>query len=288
MTGIRSKTIIIISSLLLIFTLLLTLPAPLFAQEEEETLEFDVEYGDITDSGSPNTVFEFTAAALYEGPERKYFDVEKDLPPGWEMEVNTGMDKVDTRTVRLVPGDSLDLTFKCSPLIDQDPGEYIFKVTLKPVDGSDPEASAEFTADVKPAGELVVTTPDERLNTKINVGKENVFKLLVKNIGSAPVEDITVSNTVQLEGWQVYIAEDHIDILNEGEEAEVEVIVIPPDRTISGDYNIDFKASSEESTDIVSIRNMVQTPLLWKITGIAIIAAVIAGIAVLFERMARN
>ena len=68
----------------------------------------------------------------------------------------------------------------------------------------------------------------------------------------------------------------------------MEVIIIPPERTLSGDYSISFNASSEDGNDSLEIRTMVETPLIWKIVGIGLIALVIAGIAILFERLSRR
>jgi len=61
-----------------------------------------------------------------------------------------------------------------------------------------------------------------------------------------------------------------------------------PNLIISGDYNIRFNASSEDGNDSLQVRTMVKTPLIWQIVGIGIIALVIAGIAVIFERLSRR
>ena len=53
-------------------------------------------------------------------------------------------------------------------------------------------------------------------------------------------------------------------------------------------YNTEFFVTSKEDTDFIDVRITVVTPIIWKILGIALIALVIAGIAVIFERLGRR
>jgi uncharacterized membrane protein len=204
------------------------------------------------------------------------------------MDVNPGSKTIDIPVIKLGPGTAQTLKVKCRPLVDQEPGEYEFKITLKStLEGDELQGSAGFTGIVKPDGNLDLAASTERLNAELRAGKENAFNIIVRNTGTAPVEDITLSSSGEPEGWLVEL-QDNIDMLEVGEEIEVEVIIIPPERTISGNYTIRFNASSEDGNDDLEVRTMVETPLIWKIVGIGLIALVIAGIAVIFERLGRR
>jgi len=298
----RSRLMLIILSVLITATLLLAVPSMAFAQEEEdnteeeaqepepepETLEFDISFGEVTNFGKEGTVFEFETSVTYDGEEEKYFDIVEDFPAGWDMDVNPGTNAIDVPVILLRPNTVETLKIRCKTLIDQEPGEYMFKITLvSAMEGDELEGSAEFTGIVKPDGALELVASTERLNTEVRAGKENIYTIIVKNTGSAPVEDISLNSSGEPEGWLVEL-EDSINIVEVGEEVEVEVMITPPERTISGNYSINFNASSEDGNDSLQIRTVVETPLIWKIVGIGIIALVIAGIAIIFERLGRR
>ncbi len=257
-------------------------------EPEPETLTFDINYSEVNAYGIIGERFEFKVNVTLDAPEEQYFEIEKEIPPGWSIVVNPGSLRVDVPTLKLKPGKKESLTIICRPLIEQEPGEYIFKLTLKSTEEGEPlQESVEFKALVKSVGVLSLTTSSEMLNTEVRPDRDNIYTLIIENTGTAPVEDISISTPQEPEGWQVEF-EDNIDILQVGEKLEIETNIIPPNRTIAGDYNIRFLVTSGEDTDFLDLRTIVVTPLIWRILGIALIAFVIAGIAVVFERLGRR
>ncbi len=300
MTKTRRKSLLIIPLVFIIFTFLLTFPAIIFAEEEEEsteeeivepepeTFDFDVAYSEVSAFGEAGETFDFQVSVVFDGEGEKYFEIIEEFPPGWSMDINPGTQAIDIALLELKPGTAETLKIKCRPIVEQEPGEYLFKITLKStVEGDELEGSVEFTGIVKPDGKINLSTLDERLNAEVRPGRDNSFTLILENTGTAPVEDITLNSSSEPEGWQVELR-DNIDILDVGQKLEIEVNIIPPDRTIAGDYTIRFNASSEDGNDSINLRIMVETPLIWKIVGIGLIAFVIAGIAIIFERLGRR
>ena len=295
----RRKLLMSIPIIFTIFTIILLFPSLAFAQEEDTTEEeiiepepealiFDMNYSEVNAYGIIGERFEFKVDVTLDGPDEQYFELEKETPPGWSIVVNPGSLSVDVPVLKLKPGKSESLTIICRPLIKQEPGEYIFKLALKSTEeGKQLQESVEFKALVKSAGVLSLTTSNGMLNTEVRPDKDNLYILIIENTGTAPVEDISISTSQEPEGWQVEF-EDNIDILQVGEKMEIEANIIPPDRTIAGDYSIRFLVTSGEDTDFLDLRTAVQTPLIWRILGIALIAFVIAGIAIVFERLGRR
>ncbi len=293
----KRRLLMLIPIIFTIFTITLLFPSLAFAQEEDtteeeiiepETLNFDINYSEVNAQGIIGEQFEFKVAVTLDAPEEQYFELEKEIPPGWSIKVSPGNLSVDVPGLKLKPGKQDSLTIICSPLVNQDPGEYIFSLTLKSTEeGKQLEESVEFKALVKSAGLLNLTTSTGRLSTDVGPGRDNLYILIIENTGTAPVEDISISTQQEPEGWLVEL-EDNIDILQVGEKMEIEANIIPPDRTIAGDYNIKFLVSSSEDNDSLSLRIAVKTPLIWRILGIALIAFVIAGIAIVFERLGRR
>ena len=295
----RRKLLMSIPIIFTIFTIILLFPSLAFAQEEDTTEEeiiepepealiFDMNYSEVNAYGIIGERFEFKVDVTLDGPDDQYFELEKETPPGWSIVVNPGNLSVDVPVLKLKPGNKESLTIICKPLIKQEPGEYIFKLALKSTEeGKQLQESVEFKALVKSAGVLSLTTSNGMLNTEVRPDKDNLYILIIENTGTAPVEDISISTPQEPEGWQVEF-EDNIDILQVGEKMEIEANIIPPDRTIAGDYSIRFLVTSGEDTDFLDLRTAVQTPLIWRILGIALIAFVIAGIAIVFERLGRR
>ena len=295
----RRKLLMSIPIIFTIFTIILLFPSLAFAQEEDTTEEeiiepepealiFDMNYSEVNAYGIIGERFEFKVDVTLDGPDDQYFELEKETPPGWSIVVNPGNLSVDVPVLKLKPGNKESLTIICKPLIKQEPGEYIFKLALKSKEeGKQLQESVEFKALVKSAGVLSLTTSNGMLNTEVRPDKDNLYILIIENTGTAPVEDISISTSQEPEGWQVEF-EDNIDILQVGEKMEIEANIIPPNRTIAGDYSIRFLVTSGEDTDFLDLRTAVQTPLIWRILGIALIAFVIAGIAIVFERLGRR
>ncbi len=293
----KRRLLMLIPIIFTIFTITLLFPSLAFAQEEDtteeeiiepEVLNFDINYSEVNAYGIIGEQFEFKVDVTLDAPEEQYFELEKDVPPGWSIKVSPGSLSVDVPGLKLKPGNKESLTIVCSPLVEQDPGEYIFSLTLKSTkEGKQLEESVEFKALVKSAGLLNLTTSTGRLSTDIGPGRDNLYILIIENTGTAPVEDISISTQQEPEGWLIEL-EDNIDILQVGEKMEIEANIIPPERTIAGDYSIRFLANSSEDNDSLDLRTAVKTPLIWRILGIALIAFVIAGIAIVFERLSRR
>ena len=303
----KRKIPIFILMLVFIISILVMVPSFLFAAQEDgavekeeeedtieeeiiepETLTFDMNYSEVNAYGIIGERFEFKVDVTMDAPEDQYFELEKEIPPGWSIVVNPGSLRVDVPLLKLKPGKKESLTIICRPLIKQEPGEYVFKLTLKSAEeGKLLQESVEFKALVKSVGVLSLTTSTGMLNTEVRPDRDNIYTLLIENTGTAPVEDISISTPQEPEGWQVEF-EDKIDILQVGEKMEIEANIIPPNRTIAGDYSIRFLVTSGEDTDFLDLRTVVQTPLIWRILGIALIVLVIAGIAIIFERLGRR
>ena len=293
----KRRLLMLIPIIFTIFTITLLFPSLAFAQEEDtteeeiiepEVLNFDINYSEVNAYGIIGELFEFKVDVTLDAPEEQYFELEKDVPPGWSIKVSPGSLSVDVPGLKIKPGKKESLTIVCSPLVEQDPGEYIFSLTLKSTkEGKQLEESVEFKALVKSAGLLSLTTSTGRLSTDIGPGRDNLYILIIENTGTAPVEDISISTQQEPEGWLIEL-EDNIDILQVGEKMEIEANIIPPERTIAGDYSIKFLANSSEDNDSLDLRTAVKTPLIWRILGIALIAFVIAGIAIVFERLSRR
>lgn len=292
------KRSILLLTVILFFSIILIMPSAVFAQEgegfeeieepEPEELIIDIKYNEVNAYGVIGEKFEFQVDVTYSGPEDKYFRLVETLPPGWSMSINPGPNKGNISYLKLEPDLKQTLNFICRPTVKQGPGQHIFIIdVVSDEEGDELSTSIELIALVKSAGVMELKTENEMYNIEINPNRDNVYTLILENTGTAPVEDIEVSTTGEKEGWLIEF-EDKIDKVEVGEKYKIETNIIPPARTIAGDYEIRFVVTSKEDTDFIDVRTTVVTPIIWKILGIGLIALVIAGIAVIFERLGRR
>ncbi len=297
----RFKVFLFIVFFVISFSLMI--PGSLLAQEGEtsatdeiteekeisEELTTEVIFNEVVDYGITGTTFEFRVDVNFTGSEEKLFVFESEAPSGWTVTVSPQYQDITLDAVNLKPGNMESLKVLARPKVEKDPGEYDIKFTVKdPEEGSDLKDTVELKAIVKPVGDLVFTTQAGRLNTEVVKEEDNSFILVLDNIGSGPVEDITLSIVDSPPRWLIDFNQDKIKVIDVNKPENIEIKIVPAEKTIAGDYMIRVMAQSEKSTTHIDIRATVKVPLVWQIIGIAIIVIVIAGMGVLFYRLGKR
>jgi len=298
--NIKRKLPVFFIILTLVLSIIMMLPASLFAQEEEaeepepEELIFETTLPKIQAEEGETFNFNFSVTyiagdepfGLDEGETTKPFDITVEYPEGWGAVVASGSAEARTINLESYKGESLNLLAGAGT--PQEPGEYDLKVTFKSAaEGDTLEKSIEFTAVLTATYEITLTPKTEIYSTDITAGKDNHYKLILSNDSSTSVENISLTSN-EPEGWQVDFDKEKIDSIEAGEKEEIDVVINPPEKTIAGDYMLTFTASGEKSTDGAEIRVTVETPTIWGIIGIGIIVIVIVGVAIIFTRLGRR
>jgi uncharacterized membrane protein len=292
-------TLIMITTLVLLSILLI--PGMIFAQEDaEETAEttpetidipekltYDVIYPKLSAKAGEN--FEFKFDINYEGDEEATFDIITEGPEDWYVIVSPAYEDNAINAVKLSPGKKESLKVVAMPPISkeqQKPGEYIIKVTTS---NEDIEVSEELelSATITAVYELNLSPKYGVLNTKATAGKNNPFIIVLRNNGSDAIEDITFSSDTP-QKWIVKFDPEDIDKFEAGDTQDIEVTITPPEKTIAGDYMLNFSVKSEEANDDIDVRVTVETPSIWGWIGIGIIVIVVIGVAVIFARLGRR
>ncbi|MGM0364923.1 MAG: NEW3 domain-containing protein [Actinomycetota bacterium] len=294
----RSKKIkTLVLTFLTIFTLsiIMSVPAMVFAQEEDEAVEpepepvpeelsFDISYPEIRAKAGEQ--FQFKADLMFVGTEAKTFDILWEAPEGWYVSVQPSYEQAEISAVKLEPGSTESLNIIAAPLVKMEPAEYDIEVIVEDEE-SGLNAVAQFKAIITATYELDLRTKTGRLNTEVTSGKDNKYNLIIENRGSASIENISISAS-QPEGWTVDFDNKEIETIESGETKEIAATIKPPEKTIAGDYMLTFNANSDNSTDSIDLRVTVLTPTVWGWVGIGIIVIVIVGVAIIFVRLGRR
>lgn len=294
----KSRAALIALTAVFIFSFVLMIPAAIFAEEEAEEviietidipeeLEFNVVYPKLSAKAGNN--FEFSVDLTYKGDEEATIDLFAEGPENWFVAVTPSYQDSQITAVKLTPGKKESLKIKVFPSIIkefQKPGDYEIIVRAE---NEDLKLSEEIslTATITATYSLDLNAKFGVLNTKATSGKNNPYTIVLKNSGSDVIENITFGSDAP-QKWIVKFNPEKIDKLNADESKDIEITITPPDKTIAGDYMLNFSVKSAEATKNIDVRVTVETPSIWGWVGIAIIVIVVIGVAVIFARLGRR
>jgi uncharacterized membrane protein len=246
-----------------------------------------------TFEGNSGDSFDFEVGLKWTGTEPRTFDLSLlDVPPLWKGTIVAGYPTEKTiYSIALDPEMTYSetITVRLAPLSGElpDPGNYA--VTLEATSG-DIQQSVQLTAVVTSLYRLAFYTPSGRIDTEVTAGQDNHLTLEVGNTGTAPFGTISFTSS-KPSGWDITFSPDKIDSLAPGIAKQVDAIITPPSKTISGDYMVTLLAISEQNLVAprsLDIRVTALTPTIWGWVGVIIVLVVIGGLGVIFRRLGRR
>ena len=264
---------------------------------QEEKIELNSKYP--IRPGPVDISFTFDVELLYSGgEEQRTFELSAEGPDGWLVSIlQSAYEATEISAIRLDPTKPYPETIAVSASapywLFPEPGDYT--ITLKAAAG-EIEDSIDLTARVTARYDFLVRTETERLNVKATAGKESHLTVIITNLGTAPLNQITFRSVkprvVAGEAWSVNFDPDKIENLNPWDEREVEVVIKPPPKTIAGDYMTTLEFNSDPQTSIeppkleIRVQVMGETSTIWIGTGIVV--AVLAALYFVFRRFGRR
>ncbi len=211
-------------------------------------------------------------------------------PPGWDAGVWADYPEKRVSSIDFTGEQAHSETINVKTFAEAgqnpEPGNYDFTLTTIWEEG-DIESSIDLTAVVTASYSFSMITQSGRLSAQANAGEDNHITIMLVNTGTATIDDITLSAEAS-EDWGMTFDPAEIDALEPGLEREVDVIVTPPEKTISGDYLLILNADSEKGADVLEMRITVLASTLWGWAGIGIAAGVVTGLIILFRRLGRR
>ena len=270
------------------------LSSPLPGQDEppDEEIVLECQYPVL--SSYAGTYFNYEVKLKYTGEEPRLFELQVDVPEGFNYSISPGYGEgTEIAAVRLDPASSYPETIKIivRPYVWRvpEPGDYPIVVKA---DSGEVGGSIELKAIVTAKYDIDLSTATGRLNTEVTAGKDNYFSVIVTNTGSAELEKISFITPAKdrPSGWSVTFDPAKIDSLPAGGQQEIKVNLLPPSKTISGDYMVPVEVEPESgyAWDKLEIRVTVLTPTIWGWVGVGIVVAVVIGLIVLFMRLGRR
>ena len=90
------------------------------------------------------------------------------------------------------------------------------------------------------------------------------------------------------ENWKVEFKPEKIENLDPGAVKQVEITVTPAEQALVGDYSVSVQTEGEKANQDTEFRITIKAASAWGWIGVAIIAVVIVGLAVIFRVLGRR
>ncbi len=204
--------------------------------------------------GTPRSAFEYTVTVGNDSGKDLTVALSAQGPANFQTTFTEGFGSNEISSIPIEAGQTKDIKVKVTPPRDVKAGDY---PVLVKVASENATAELRVTLQISGQGRLALSTKDGRLSGEAEVGK--------------PIEEVEMSGTVPT-NWKVEFNPKTIASIAPNEKKEVQVLVTPGDKAISGDYVASFRANGRGETASADFRVTVTTSTLWGAVGIGIIA----------------
>lgn len=233
--------------------------------------------------------FDFEVTVEYRIKERRTFDLNLTLPPGWNGTPKSTTPENAISAFEPEPQNmSEKLIVEVWPVGSlPEPGEYTFTFEVISDDLQDSIDLKAIVVEPALTYRLSMMVPTEQTGIQAKAGENNHMSIIIMNSASGDLEDITLSSEKPGD-WEITFTPSVLNTLESGLSQEIDVVISPPSGTEAGDYPVTLKATSEKCDSDLELRVSVPTSTAWGGIGIGIAAGVIAGLIIWFRRLGKR
>jgi uncharacterized membrane protein len=233
--------------------------------------------------GSASDTFTFNVEAKNDTPAEVQLELDAEGPIGWTVEARP-QSAAQASTITIDSGGTARITVTATPPANAAAGVYDLRVTAR---GGGVDNEAPLQVQITGSFDMELTTPDQRLNANVTAGQATQFPVVVINTGSADLVNVAMSATPP-SGWEVTWDAEVIPTVAAGDFATVNATITPSSQAIAGDYQISFRATSDEASATMEIRSTVSPSAFGGLVGIGLILLTLAALAWVFRRFGRR
>lgn len=236
--------------------------------------------------GPASTTFTFNLTLRNETAQDLTFGVNAQGPPGWTVTARP-TSQSQASTFQVDAGSSTGITVTADPPPNVAADTYPIDVTATAGERS---VGGQLRVEVTGDFAIELTTPDGRLNANGPAGGTITRTLAIRNVGTGPLTDVSLSQSLPTDWRVVYEPAGPYANIAPDETLEVTARITPAGNAIAGDYIATFRVNSAGSstTDSTDIRVTIETPLNWLVVGGGLIVLVLLGLGFVFQRYGRR
>jgi uncharacterized membrane protein len=234
--------------------------------------------------GQAGSTFSFTFDLVNQAGIDRDIGVSASAPAGWQVTFKPVGDSKQVSSFRVKAGETQSVNVDVTTPQKVDAGDY--DVAIAAASGTD-KTQAPLKITIAGQSAVSFTTTSGNLSTNATVDQDTKVTFVLKNTGSAPLQNITFSSSPP-ESWTVTFQPDRIAALGPDQQQNVTAVIRPGSRALAGDYMVTLTASASGTSSSQDLRVTVQTPTAWGLIGLLAIVAVLGGLGWVFVRYSRR
>ena len=245
--------------------------------------DFTTDYAE--QEGTSGTKFKYTTTLTNNSGENQTYSLSASgAPEGWSVSFTPSDAGSATSSVPIDAGTSSTITVDITPSQNVAAGEYPVTLTAQSA-----EEKLELPVTIKVTGSygLTATTPTGNLSVKTFAGETKDVTIALQNTGNIDLTAVALKAQASTD-WEVTFDQDTVDSIPAGQSVEVTAHITPEKDAILGDYVTAVTASNDAVSSECDLRVSVQNHTSWGIVAVAIIAALVAGLALIIRRFGRR
>ncbi|HEY7565840.1 MAG TPA: NEW3 domain-containing protein [Acidimicrobiia bacterium] len=233
--------------------------------------------------GSASDTFTFNVEVRNETPAEAQLELAAEGPIGWTVEARP-QSAAQASTITVDSGGTGRVTVTATPPANAAAGIYDLRVTAR---GGGIDSETALQVQITGSFDMELTTADQRLNAEVTTGQATQFPILVLNTGTADLTNVAMSATPP-SGWDIAFDVEVIPTVAAGDYATVNATITPSAQAIAGDYQISFRATSDDANASMEIRSTVSPSAFGGLVGIGLILLTLAALTWVFRRFGRR
>lgn len=233
--------------------------------------------------GGTTDTFRFDLTIRNDSAQAATFGLEARGPEGWVVSARPAAQE-QAATITVEPGATGSVQVEADPPDSVEAGSYPIVVQAS---SAGQTLEQELTVDIAGSFQLALATANERLDTRGQAGSITSVELLVRNDGTAPIENVTFSASPPT-GWEVTFQPESVASVEPGGAVPVTANIRPGGDAVAGDYVVSLSSSGSGETASVDLRFAVASSFRWGLVGVLVILAALGGLVFVFRRFGRR
>ena len=251
-------------------------------EKEAGVSELVTEYPE--QEGMQGTSFTFNTTIQNKSLDVQNYSLAYQAPDGWNVSISPAGDSTKIASIEVNGNSSQVLNISIVPAETAEAGEYVIPVSAI---SAGETLSTELKVTITGSYQMDLAAPGGLLSFDASANKQSAVTLTVSNKGNVDLENINMrSNAPQ--NWTVEFSQSSIDVLKAGQSQEITAYITPSKDAMTGDYVLQLGARNSETVKQLDFRVTVKTETYWGVVGVALIAAVFAGLMVIFHKFGRH
>ena len=233
--------------------------------------------------GPSSETFTFPVDIRNDSPAEVQLELSAEGPIGWIVEARP-QSQTQASAITIDPGATTKITVTANPSTTAAAGVYDLRVVAR---GGGVDAEAPLQVQITGSFDMQISTPDQRLNADVTAGQATQFPVIVFNTGTADLVQVSL-DSIPPSGWEVTWDTELIPTIAAGDFATVNATITPSAEAIAGDYQITFRASSDDANASMDVRTTVSPSAFGGLVGIGLILLTLAALGWVFRRFGRR